>query len=95
MRESLITGQSDRDEDIEDNDKFKERELKGFSSTFPLLLPIILTDQTYVPVKLLIQHLEKVKFLFRLLCNLIGKHMHFLKTIPLEETLLMRKDKSQ
>ena len=54
MPESLITDQSDRDDGIEDNDKFKERELKGFSSTFPLLSPIILTDQTYVPVKLLI-----------------------------------------
>ena len=54
MPESLLADQSDRDDGIEDNDKFKERELKGFSSTFPLLSPIILTDQTYVPVKLLI-----------------------------------------
>ena len=37
----------------------------------------------------------KGQFLFFLLWNLIGKHLHFLKTIPLEETTLMRKEKSQ
>ena len=54
MPESLITDQSDMYDDIKDNDKFKERELKGSSSPFPLLSPIILMDQAYVPVKFLI-----------------------------------------
>ena len=37
MPESLITGQTDSDDEIEGNDKFKERELK-FSSTFPTVM---------------------------------------------------------
>ena len=49
---------------------------------------MMLMDQTYLLVKLLIQHLEKVKVLFPLLQNLIEKHLDFLKTIRQEETTL-------
>ena len=86
--------QVDSDDDVEGNDKFKERELNESSSPFPTVMYSVM-DQTYIPVKLLLLHLEKVKFLFLLLPNLIEKHLHFLKTIPKEETTLMRKEKSQ
>ena len=93
-QESNNIDQMDSDDDIEGNDKFKERELKESLHIFQPSC-IMLMDQTYLPMKLLIWHLEKVKFLFLLLRNLIGKHLHFLKTIPQEETTLMRKEKSQ
>ena len=51
--ESNNRDQSGSDDDIEGNDKFKERELKESSSHFQLSC-VMLMDLTYLPVKFLI-----------------------------------------
>ena len=52
-RDSNDSDQTDSEDDVDGNDKFKERDLKK-SSWFFQLTCIILMDQTYHPVKLLI-----------------------------------------
>ena len=85
VTESNNSDQTDSDDDTR-HDKFTERELKESSSPFPI---VMLMDQKYLPLKFLIQHPQKVKFLFLLIRNLIGKHLLFLKTIRKEEANLM------
>ena len=77
--ESNNRDQSGSDDDIEGNDKFKERELKESSSHFPTVMcnvdgPNISPSEIFniAPVE--------GQILFLLLRSLIGKHLHFLKT---------------
>ena len=84
----------DSDDDIEGNDKFKERERKDSSSHFPTVMHNIY-GQNLSFSKLLIEYPKKVKLLVLLLQNLIWKHFHFLQTILQKEITLMRTDKFQ
>ena len=91
-RDSYNSDQTDSDDDKDGNDKFKERELKESSSPFPFAMYNI--DGPNISASEIV-NIAPVKFLFLLLWILIGKHLHFLKTIPQEETTLMRKEKFQ
>ena len=78
------------DDDIEVNEKFKETELKEFLSFFWTAMHNV-DGPNISPSEMLTEDPEKVKFLFLFLKELIGKHLHLLKTILQEETMLMRK----
>ena len=71
-------------------ESLKERELNKSFPPFPTVMYNV--DRRNISPSEIV---SKVKFLFLLFWNLIGKHLHFLKTIPQTETTLMRKEKSQ
>ena len=84
----------DSDNDIEGNDKFKERELKESSSHFPTVMYNV-DGPNLSPNEIVNIAPGEGRIPVSLLWNLIGKHLHFLKTIPQEKTFLMRKEKPQ
>ena len=93
-QESNNTNQMDSDNDIEGNDKFKERELKESSSHFPTVMYNV-DGPNLSPNEIVNIAPGEGRIPVSLLWNLIGKHLHFLKTIPQEKTFLMRKEKPQ
>ena len=93
-REFNNSDEIDSDDDIDGNDKVKERELKESSLPFPAIMYNI--DGPNISSSEIVNIAPgEGQILFLLLWNLIGKHLHFLKTIPQEETTLTKKEKLQ
>ena len=86
--------QTDSDDDIEGNDKFKERELNESSSYFPTVMYSV--NGPNIPPSEIINIAPgegQIPVSFTLEPN--WEALAFLKTIQQEETTLMRKEKSQ
>ena len=79
-----ISDQTDRDYDIEGNEKFIEREMNKSSPPVPTVM-FNIDGPNISPIEIGEGQIPV------LLWNRIGKHLHFVKTIQ-EETTLMRKD---
>ena len=92
-RESNSSYQSDSDDDIEGNDKFKERELNKSSPTFPTAMYSV--DRPNISPSEIVNVAPGKGQIPVPFHNLTGKYSHFLKTIPHEETTLTRKEKVQ
>ena len=100
-RESSSSDQTDSNDDTEGNDKFKERELKESSSPFATVMRNIdgpnISPRNISPniVNIAPGECQIPVVVVFLLQDLIGKHLHFLKTILQQETALTGKEELQ
>ena len=89
-KEFSIDDQTDSDDDIQVNDKLKEREMKMSFLPFLTVMHNSVSRNIASSETVNIAPLQKFKFLFLLPQNPTGKPLHFLENIQQEGIILMR-----